>query len=102
MNDTDIFPWWRKDASILAALLALAAVSFVITFFFTRSYQKRQQALAERWFQRGETSLKQGKPQEAIIDLRTAMLYQPDGPQFRLRLAQALAAHNETPQAIAY
>jgi tetratricopeptide (TPR) repeat protein len=102
MNDTDTFPWWRKDASILAALLAMAAISFLITFIFTRSYQRREQALAERWFQRGEASLRRGKPQEAIIDLRTAMLYEPDGPQFRLRLAQALAANNDTPQAIAY
>ncbi len=102
MNDTDTFPWWRKDASIVAALVTVATISFVVTLIFTRSYQRREQALAERWFQRGEASLRQGKPQEAIIDLRTAMLYEPDGPQFRLRLAQALAANNDTPQAIAY
>lgn len=102
MNDTDIFPWWRKDASIVIALAALAAISFLITFVFTRSYHRREQALAQRWFQRGELNLRQGKPQEAIVDLRTAMLYEPDGPQFRLRLAQALAASNQTPQAIAY
>ena len=102
MNDTDTFPWWRKDASIVAALVALAAVSFVITFFFTRSYQKRQLALAERWFQRGDISLKHGKPGDAITDFRTSMLYQPDGTQVRLRLAQALAANNDTSQAIAY
>jgi tetratricopeptide (TPR) repeat protein len=102
MNDTDTFPWWRKDASIVAALVAMAAISFVVTLIFTRSYQRREQALAERWFQRGEAHLTQGRPREAIIDLRTAMLYEPDGPQFRLRLAQALAANNDTPQAIAY
>ena len=34
--------------------------------------------------------------------LRTAMLYQPDGRDYRLRLAQALAANGDSDQAIAY
>jgi predicted Zn-dependent protease len=102
MENSDRFPWWRKDATIVAALVAMAVMAFTVTFIFTRSYQKKQVALGERWFHRGETSLEHGRPADAITSLRTAMLYQPDGRDYRLRLAQALAANGDSDQAIAY
>lgn len=101
-NDTQNFPWWRNDASVIAALVALAVVAFTVTLFFTHSFQSRQQMLAQRWFLRGENNLKNNDPRSAIVDLRTAMLYEPDGPTYRLRLAQALAANGDINQAIAY
>src|SRR4051794_23762265 len=101
-DDTQKFPWWRNDASVIAALVALAAIALSLTFLYTHSFQKREQMLAQRWFERGQQSLNQGNPQTAIVAFRTAMLYQPDGPNYQVRLAQALAANGNADQAIAY
>jgi len=95
-------PWWRNDAVIFAALVAIAIVAFATTYGITRSYQRRQDALSRRWFQRGQDDLASGKAKSAVGDFRTALLFAPDNPQYRLRLAQALSADNEIPQAIAY
>lgn len=95
-------PWWKKDASVFAALLAIAVISFAITYVFSHTFQRRQDALSRRWYQRGEADLKSARPQQAVADLRTALRFAPDNMQYRLRLAQALAAANETDQAIPY
>ena len=95
-------PWWRNDAVIFAALLATAVVAFGATYGITKSYARREDALARRWYSRGEQDLASGKAKNAVTDFRTALLYSRDNPQFRLRLAEALAADNDTPQAIAY
>jgi len=95
-------PWWRNDAVIFAALVLVAAAGFGATYAITKAYDRRQDSLARRWFQLGEADLSSGKPQAAISDFRTALIYSRDNPQYRLRLAQALAANNNIPQAIAY
>jgi len=97
-----LFPWWRRDASVLAAMIALAAVAFSLAYFYTRSYQRHEDALARKWFQTGESDLTAGSPKQAVDDLRTALLYKPESPDYRLRLAQALSAAGQTNQAIAY
>jgi len=95
-------PWWRNDAVIFAALVAVAAIAFAATYGITRSYQRRQDALARRWYQRGQADLDTGNAKAAVGDFRTALLFAPDRQEYRLRLAQALAADNDIPQAIAY
>lgn len=95
-------PWWRKDAVTIAVLVAIAAVGFGATYAITKSYTRREDALARRWFQAGETDLAAQKPKQAIADFRTALLYSRDNPKYRLRLAEALAADNDLQQAIAY
>ncbi|MGZ3437797.1 MAG: tetratricopeptide repeat protein [Gemmatimonadaceae bacterium] len=95
-------PWWRNDAVIFAALVAIAVAGIAATYAITKSYFRRLDSLSRQWFQLGEADLAAGKPKDAISAFRTALLYSRDNPQFRLRLAQALAADNDTPQAIAY
>ena len=95
-------PWWRNDAVIFAALVVIAIIAFAATYAITRSYERRQDALARRWYQRGEDDLSHGNPKAAVADFRTALLYARDDQHYRLRLAQALAADNDVPQAIAY
>lgn len=96
------YPWWRKDASVIAALVAGVAIAFTLTFFYTRSFQRRQDSLSRYWSRTGQADLNSGNPKKAINDLRNALLYSPDNPSFRLRLAQALAADGQTSQSIAY
>src|SRR4051794_32397104 len=101
MDGTISSPWWRKDASVFAALLAFGAVAFTTTYFITKSYGRRQDSLARHWLQQGENDLR-SNPAKAVADYRTALLYSHDDPAYRLRLAQALAADGHTSQAIAY
>jgi predicted Zn-dependent protease len=106
VNDTNptptSSPWWRNDAVIFAALVAVAAVAFAATYAVTASYSRREDALARRWFRQGQADLAAGRSKAAVADFRTALLYSRDNPQYRLQLAQALAADNDIPQAIAY
>jgi outer membrane protein assembly factor BamD (BamD/ComL family) len=95
-------PWWRNDAVVTATLVAIAALGFTVTHFINKSYQRHEDALARRWYQRGETDLSANNPQAAVADFRTAIIYSHDNGQYRLRLAEALAANDDTQQAIAY
>ncbi|HVZ18951.1 MAG TPA: tetratricopeptide repeat protein [Terriglobales bacterium] len=87
---------------VVAALVAVAAVAFAATYAITKSYARREDALARRWYQLGERNLSTGNPGEAVSDYRTALLYARDNPYYRRRLADALAADNDIPQAISY
>lgn len=95
-------PWWRNDAVIFAALVLIAAFAFATTYAISASYGRREDSLARHWYGLGESHLNNRQPAAAIADFRTALLYSRDNPQYRLRLAQALAANNDVPQAIAY
>ena len=103
MSDgTTYYPWWRKDASVFAALLAFAAIAFTATYFITKSYGRKQDSLARHWLAQGNLNLQNNRAKLAVADFRTALQYSHDNPAYRLRLAQALAADGETSQAIAY
>ncbi len=102
MDDVSSSPWWRKDATVFAALIAIAAVAFTSTYFISKAYGRKQESLSRHWMQSGESDLKAGRTAQAVGDLRTSLLYSNDDAQHRLRLAQALAADNQTNQAIAY
>lgn len=102
MSELPPTPWWRNDAVIFAALVLIAAMAFGTTYAITKSYARREDSLARHWYALGESDLKSNQPKQAVADFRTALLYSRDNPQFRLRLAQALAANSDVPQAIAY
>src|SRR5579872_2177198 len=83
--------------------LSLLAVCFsAFTFGFSRLYQNKQHELSAYWFQRGENALAQGNPGEAISDLRTALFYSHDDPQYLFALAQALEADDRIAEARSY
>jgi len=83
-------------------LFVLAAAFFAFTFGINRLYAQRQQQLSVYWFQQGQAALKQGKPKDAISDLRTALLYSHDNKDDLFALAQALDAANRIPEAQSY
>jgi tetratricopeptide (TPR) repeat protein len=92
---------WRREATLIIALLAIGVVLFSATWFLTHAFEDRRQKLAEQWFAAGQQSLSDGQPQQAISDLRSALYYH-DNDLYRLRLAEALAAANYADQAKAY
>jgi tetratricopeptide (TPR) repeat protein len=102
MSENAKIPWWRNDASIFAVLLLIAIAGFAVTYAVTSSYRHREDALARRSFQAGVNSYNAGRKAAAVTDFRTALLYSHDNPEYRLRLAQALAANDQVDQAAAY
>ena len=86
-----------RDAATFLGLTLLTAVLFVITLFMFRSFTAHRAELAQRWSERGREALNAGRPDQAIVALRTALSYAPDERSFELLLAQALgdAGHLE-------
>jgi len=83
-------------------LSLLAAGFFALTFGINRLFAQKQQQLSRYWFQQAEIALTAGRPNEAISDLRTALLYSHDDPQYLFTLAQALEAAGRVPEARSY
>ena len=85
----------------MLSLLALGLL-FTVTGFASRRYHETQKTLAGQWYARGEAELKAGRPQAAIDDFETALLYATSDAFYRLRLAQALLAAGRIEEARAH
>src|SRR5579885_506389 len=94
--------WFRRQSVIVLVLVVLAVFFFVITLAVTRAYESQRHKLAAEWFGRGEHDVLSGKPDAAIEEYQTALSYSEDNSEYRLRLAQALAAANHTNEALSY
>jgi tetratricopeptide (TPR) repeat protein len=95
--------WWpERRESVLAVTVVLLGVLFGFTGFVTQRFHATQRALAQRWYNRGESSLLSGRPEEAIEDFETALVYLPDSDLYRLRLAEALEAAERVGETQAY
>lgn len=79
----------RDSVGILTLLLITAAL-FAVTLFLFRSFSAHRADLAQRWSTRGRAALTAGKPDEAIMALRTALAYAPGTRDDELLLAEAL------------
>ncbi|HJW98648.1 MAG TPA: tetratricopeptide repeat protein [Terriglobales bacterium] len=83
-------------------LTLLAVGFFVLTFYVNRRFAVRQRQLSSYWFQQAQALLEQGRAKDAILDLRTALFYSHENPQYSFALAQALATANQTLAARSY
>ena len=92
---------WRREATIVISLVAVGVLLFAVAWVLTRTFERRRDALARRWFNAGQQALTASQPQTAVADLRSALFYKDDD-LYRLRLAEALAQANYTDQAKAY
>ncbi len=92
---------WRREATIIISLVAVGVLLFTVAWVLTRTFERRRDALARRWFNAGQQALSASQPQTAVADLRSALFYKDDD-LYRLRLAEALAQANYTDQAKAY
>jgi len=79
----------RRETLLLLSLIGLGLL-FGVTALLVRSYHVQQRALGGHWYTRGETDLKAGRPQAALLDFRTALYHASGNPAYQLRLAQAL------------
>lgn len=92
---------WRRPIYVFL-LTVLAVAFFVLTFEVNRLYANKQEQLSSSWFQKGQDALAQGKPNEAIADLRTALLYSHEDKDYLFTLAQALEAGSRRAEARSY
>ncbi|MEO6909807.1 MAG: tetratricopeptide repeat protein [Edaphobacter sp.] len=106
MSQTEISLAKRRllihDSLAFLALILITGALFLVTLFLFRSFTSHRTELAVRWSDRGKTALHAGKPDQAIIALRTALSYAPGARPYELLLAQALANAGRTEEASNY
>jgi tetratricopeptide (TPR) repeat protein len=90
------------DSLSLVTLFAVTALLAVLTNYLYQSYSFHQVELANRWLQRGEQALRDGKPQAAIDALSSALAYSPSQRSTEIKLAEALASAGRIQEATVY
>lgn len=90
------------DSLIFVGLLLIIVLLFSITLFLFHSFSLHRVDLARRWSARGQLAMRAGRPEEAVVALRTALAYAPDEKDNQLLLAEALAESGRTDEAAAY
>ncbi len=91
-----------RDSLTFLALTLLTGVLFLVTLFLFRSFTSHRAELAVRWSGRGKAALDAGKPDQAMVALRTALSYAPGTRSYEMLLAQALADAGHTDEASNY
>jgi len=86
-----------RDSLAIFTLAGTTVMLFAVTLLLFNSFSSHRQELARRWSDRGREAMQNGKPNEAIVALRTALSYAPGERAYELLLAQALgdAGHTE-------
>ncbi len=85
---------------ILAAAFIIAA--FAMAQYLVSVHRQTELSLAKTWSSRGERAMAVNNPAIAAQDYRTALTYDPENQEYRLRLAEALLADNHFNEARAY
>lgn len=91
-----------RDSLTFLVLTLLTGVLFLVTLFLFRSFTSHRAELAVRWSGRGKAALDAGKPDQAMVALRTALSYAPGTRSYEMLLAQALADAGHTDEASNY
>lgn len=84
---------------MLIAVVLFLIVLFALTRYLVRLHRHRELTLAQTWFARGNRAMETGYPAIAAEDYRTALSYDRENDQYRLRLAEALLAERHYPEA---
>ncbi len=92
----------RSSKTVLAVTLFLIFAGFAVTQYIVNLHRVTEAALAVRWFNRGDEAMKVDMPALAANDYRTALSYDRENRQYRLRLAEALLADNRLNEASAH
>jgi len=90
------------DTLSLVTLFAITALLAVMTNYLYQSYASHQVQLANRWLERGEQAMRDGKPQAAIDALSSALAFAPSDRNTAIQLAEALASAGRIQEATVY
>ncbi len=85
--------------TVLAVVILVLIALFALTHYLVKSHHNTELGLANSWYLRGERAMTKGYPAIAAEDFRTALSYDRDNREYRLRLAQALLAEKHFPEA---
>ncbi len=91
-----------SDGLALITLFATTALLAVLTNYLYQSYASHQVELANRWLERGQQAMREGKPQAAIDALSSALAYAPGQRAIQIQLAEALASAGRLQEASVY
>lgn len=91
-----------REPLLVAILLLIAVVFSTLTHAYSRAYDRRRGQLGQQWFAAGNAALQQSRPDVAVNAFRTALLYDPQNFDYRLRLAAALTRAGHSRQALNY
>ncbi len=94
--------WSLERETLVLFSIFLLAVFFVITGLTVKRYHAEQAALGGRWYQRGEDALQANRPEEAVNDFHTALIYARDNTTYQMRLAEALVKARHLGEAEVY
>lgn len=92
----------RSTKITLALTLLIMFAGVILTQAFVNLHRTTEMSLAHRWFTRGEEAMQAHAPKYAAEDYRTALNYDRENQEYRLRLAQALVADNRFAEARAH
>jgi len=96
------FLWTLERETLVLISIVVLAVFFGVTGYTVKRYHAEQKALGGRWYQRGEAALHVNRPQEAVDDFHTALIYARDNEVYQMRLAEALVKSNRLGEADVY
>lgn len=88
--------------TVLGGSILVVITLFFITGGVVRAYHEKLHALAGQWFAAAELSLNAGNAPAALVDLRNALVYEPEDARIQFRLAQALMAAGRYEEARSY
>jgi tetratricopeptide (TPR) repeat protein len=92
---------YSRQTVLLLCAVVLVAV-FTLTGFLSRAFHQKKFAIAENWYERGNSALAAGHAREARDCYRNALIFEPQNTTYQLHLAQALAAFGNPEQSRAY
>jgi Tfp pilus assembly protein PilF len=96
------FLWSLERETLVLLSIVVLAIFFVITGFTVKRYHASQQALGGRWYQKGEAALRANRPEEAVDDFHTSLVYARDNTLYQKRLAEALVKAKHLAEAEVY
>jgi tetratricopeptide (TPR) repeat protein len=91
-----------RDALTFLSLALITAVLFAVTLFLFHTFATHRAELAQRWATRGQAAIAAGRPDQAIVALRTALSHAPGERSYELLLAQALGDAGHTDESYNY
>lgn len=91
-----------RDSINLFSLFLITILLALLTYVLFSTFARHRDALARRWLARGEAALRNGNPQLAVEDLRSALEHAPNRRDIEIELATALAAAGRNAEATAY
>lgn len=87
---------------VLTVTILMIFCGFAFTQYVVNLRRTTESSLAVRWFVRGGQAMQANLPVAAAEDYRTALTFDRENRQYRLRLAQALLAANRLNEARAH